>query len=288
MPDLATGVKLALAGAAKAQRLPGVYVGTDGVRATVDVGGGRIPADLCGYQPVVGESVWVLFVGATATVLGPSVLKPGRGKVKTTPTGNKVTLTTVAGDVTVPFAAGLSLSVGQVVKLGGWNDGGFAYAVMSTSPPPTPAPPAPGAGGTDRTVTFLATDSGSFQSSWWTGQVYASDSNVGAWFYGSQIHDTIPDTAAILSCELYISVAQLLYAPPNIGIHGYDVKPAGTVAVNQSAPVGVSAGWNLIPTALADWLKANPGGIGCAHGGYNIFNSVGQDAQSGALRIHWR
>lgn len=288
MANFDAAVKRALADTTKVTRLAGVYVSTDGVRATVDVGGGRIPADFCGYEPEVNESVWVLFVDGTATLLGPTQLRPGKGTITGTPTGNVVPVTTEAGDFILPYAASLSLSAGQVVKLGGWNDGGFVYAVMSTSPPPGDAPPAPGGGGGDQTVIFTAVDAGSYQSRWWTSQVYASDINTGAFFYGTKIADTIPDSASIVSIEMYASISMLSYQAPNIGYHGSPSKPGGNVSVAGTSAVNISNGWVGLPTSIGTWLKSNAGGIGIDHGGYAILNSLAADGQSGALRIHWR
>lgn len=269
------------------KRLAGTFVSTDGVRAVVDVGGGRIPADLTGYLPEVNEDVWVLFINGVALVLGPTTPRPGKGTVTGAPSGNLVPVSTIAGNFTLPYAAGLSLSSGQVVKIA-WNDGGFVTDVMSISPPPGTAPGAPGTGGTDQIQVFTAIDAGSYDGRWWTAQVWSSDSNIGAWFYGTKIADTIPDTAAIISVEIYISPVQILYAPPNIGVHGSAGKPSGAVAVSSATPIGVAAGWIGLPPSFGDYLKANYGGIGIAHGGYSIFNSLAADAQSGALRIHWR
>lgn len=269
------------------KRLPGTFISTDGVRAVVDVGGGRIPADLTGYLPEVNEAVWVLFINGVALVLGPTTPRPGRGTITGAPSGNLVPVSTIAGNFALPYASGLSLSAGQVVKIV-WNDGGFVTAVMSTSPPPGTAGGDPGTGGADQIQVFTAIDSGSYDSRWWTGQVYSSDSNIGAWFYGTKIADTIPDGAAIVSVEIYISPVQILYAPPNIGVHGSPTKPGGSVGVSSATPISVAAGWIGLPNSFGDYLKANYGGIGIAHGGYSIFNSLAADAQSGALRIHWR
>lgn len=280
-------VKRALVSVDKVKRLVGTYVSTDGVRATVDVGGGRIPADFCGYLPEVNEPVWVLFINGTATILGPTLEKPGRGTVSGAPSGNLVPVDTDAGPLNLPYAAGLSLSAGQVVKLGAWNDGGFVFAIMSTSPTAEAPPDAPGGGGGDHTEIFTATDSGSYRGGWWTAQVYASDTNTGAFFYGTKIADTIPDGATIVSIEIYISISDLEFQAPNIGVHGSASKPGGNVSVAFSAPVNIADGWIGIPTSHGDYLKANAGGIGIDSGGFSILNSLDADPQSGALRIHW-
>jgi hypothetical protein len=270
-------------------RLVGTYVDTDGVRGVVDVGGGRIPADYSGYLPAVGEPVWVLFINGTATILGPTQLKPDRGTVTGAPSGNLVPVSTIAGAFSVPYASGLSLSNGQIVKLGAANGNElFAYAVMSTSPTPATPPSPPGGGSSEGFSVFTAIDSGSYQGRWWTGEVYASNTNTGAFFYGSKIADTIPDNAAILSIELNCSIRMLQYQAPIIGYHGSPTKPGGNVSIGGAAAVNITGGYVALPTSIGDYLKANAGGIGIATGGYSILNALAADAQSGALRIRWR
>lgn len=291
MSSFETGVKKALADTSKVQRLIGTYVSNDGVRGTVDVGGGRIPADFCGYVPHVNESVWVLFVNGTATILGPTKMRSGIGTVASAPSGNRVAVTTDGGTETVPYASGLSLSVGQVVRLGAWNDGGFVYAVMSTTPVFQAPPANTGGGQTNFSQTFVARDSGSYRggNGWWTGEVWSSDNNTGAWFYGSSIADTIPNTATITRVQLYIAARQIQYAGPNFGAHGSAGKPGGNISFGTGTQsVGIYNGWVDLPGFIGNYLRDNAGGIGIDHGGYSIMKSIQQDASSGAVAISWR
>jgi hypothetical protein len=285
--DFEKSIRRELADMPAIGRLIGTFVSTDGVRGVVDVGGGRIPADMAGYVPEINESVWVLFINATALILGPTVPKPGKGTVAAVPSGNLVQVDTISGRFNVPYASGLTLSVGQVVKLGCANDGLFVYAVMSTSPPPATAPAAPGGSSGPQTQIFMPIDAGSFRGSWWTNQVYASDTNIGAWFYGSQIADTIPDAATIQSVEIYISIASFRFQAPNFGVHGSGSKPAGAVGLSQLTSVAIANGWVSLPTSFGDTLKATVGGVGINQGGYSILNSLTTDPASGALRIRW-
>lgn len=290
MANLSTALKRALAGQTKADRMVGTFVSTDGVRGVVDVGGGRIPADLAGYTPDINESVWVMFLNGTATVLGPTLQKPGRGTVTGAPSGNLVPVTTTAGDFTIPYAAGLSLSAGQVVKLGAANDGLFAYAVMSTSPPPDAAPPSPGGGSIDDTVIFTARDAGSYEPGrgWWSNQVWASDAYTGGWFYGSKIADTIPNGASIVKIEIYLAISALYFNGPVFGYHGNGSKPSGALSFSGLTTQTIAGGWHTLPTSFGTYLKSNVGGVGVDHGGYSIYKSRTEDPQSGSLRIHWR
>jgi len=285
--DFDKTVRKKLAGLPSVARLVGTFVSTDGVRAVVDVGGGRIPADMTGYVPEVGEQVFALFIDGTATVIGSTVPKPGKGTVASAPLDNLVAVDTIVGRITVPYAAGLSLSAGQTVKLGAANDGLFVYAVMSTSPPPQAPPSPPSSGGKVQTQVFMPIDAGSYRAGWWTNQVYASDTNVGAWFYGSQIADTIPDGATIQSIAINISISSLSYQAPNFGVHGSATRPGVAVGLSQLTAIAIANGWVALPIGFGNYLKAAVGGIGINHGGYAILNSLAADPASGALRISW-
>lgn len=282
-------VKHALNKVSKVDRMLGKYVSNDGVGGFVDIGGGRIPADFCGYVPTVGETVWVLFVNGTATILGPAGMRSGIGVVASSPSGNMVTVTTDGGTVRVPYASGLSLSVGQNVRLGSWNDGGFVAAVMSTVPAQIVPPLPPAADGVIYTQTFIPRDSGTYSGSWWTDEVWAKTGHTGAWFYGPTIHNTILDASVILSIRLYVSARSLSFHAPNIGYHSSGTKPAGNVTVAGTAETAVPlSGWVTLPNSIADYLKANVGGIGINAGGDSFFRSIQDDPSSGALEISWR
>lgn len=115
--------------------------------------------------------------------------------------------------------------------------------------------------------------------------MWASDSTVGAWFYGSKIADTLGG-ANVSRIEIWISAAQLFGANPNIGYHGYKTKPGSMPTINAATPIAVRDGsWVQLPTSFGQFLASNNGGIGTLHGGYNKFRSLAQDARSGALRI---
>jgi hypothetical protein len=267
--------------------LAGTFVSASLTTYTVDVGGGRIPAAaLTDYLPEVNETVWVMFIDGTPYVLGPTVSKAGQGTVVSA-SGGLVTLTTAFGNVVVPYDSRLTPTAGQVMKLT-WQGGGFAIAVMSANPSAPPAPVGPGSGVTTHVDVFTAVDSGSHQSSgWWTKQVYASNTNLSAWFYGTKISDTIPAAAAPSLIEVYISPAQIQGANPNFALHPHTSRPAGAPTLSSSTAVAVAAGWIALPLGFANALKAGGGsyGVGLNQGGYNIFRSLAQDGLSGALRI---
>ncbi len=283
-----------LAGKSGVTILPGTFVSGTLTTYTVDVGGGRIPAKpLGGYLPEINEPVWVLFLdGGTGQardtyVLGPTVTKPGKGVIASV-ASNLATITTAYGTVVVPYPSGATPVAGDTWKIT-WQGGGFAIAKMSVDPAPGTAPGAPAGGTTTHVDTFTAQDAGSFQSGrWWTPEVWASDNNLGAWFYGTKIADTIPTGATIVKVEVYISPNQVYGNPPNFALHNYQTKPGGSPTLTSVTAVGISgAGFVTLPTAFGTALKSGGGsaGVGVSHGGYNKFRSLAQDGQSGALRI---
>jgi hypothetical protein len=266
--------------------LVGTFVSASATGCVVDAGGGRIPARFgTSYLPEINESVLLWFIDGMPFLMGPATAKPGQGTVVSVAAG-LVTMSTALGNVVVPYASTLTPTAGQVMKLS-WQGGGYAHSVMSTSPVAPVAPAGPGTGAISHTDTFTAVDAGSYQSSWWTGQVYASDSNLGAAMYGSKIADTIPSTAAIQSVQLYISAQQITGYSPNFALHPHQSKPGGAPSLSSSTAIAIAPGWVNLPASWGDALKAGGGffGIGLNHGGYSILRSLAQDGQSMALRI---
>jgi hypothetical protein len=273
--------------------LVGTFVSFDATGYQVDVGGGRIPAQLgSSYLPIVNENVWVWFVDGQPFIMGPTTPRPGAGTVVSVASG-LVTVSTVVGNFIMPYTSTLSPTAGQVLNLvwgGGWAPtNGFATSVASTSPTGGVAPPAGGGGGITHVDTFTAIDAGSFQSGngWWTGTVRAGDTNLGAWFYGTKIPDTLPASASIGLVQVYVSAQQISGSAPNFALHPHASKPGGSPSLSSSTPVGIAPGWVTLPSSFGNALRAGGGsfGIGLNHGGNNILRSLAQDGQSGALRI---
>lgn len=285
--DQANTLLRAISGKSKVTILPGTFVSATLTTFQVDVGGGRIPAaPLTSYLPEINESVWVVFIDGVPYVAGPTVGKAGQGVV-TAVSGGLVTMTTAFGTVVAPYPASLTPTVSQTLKII-WQGGPFAVGVMSAVPASGVAPPAPTTGTTTHTDTFTAIDGGTYQSGrWWTTQVYASSSTLGAFFYGSKISDTIPAGATVQAIQFYVSPAQISGASPNFALHAYLSKPGGSPTLTSSTAVAIAPGWVTIPTGFGTALKAGGGsfGVGFNHGGFNIFNSLAADGLSGALKI---
>lgn len=269
----------------RVQVVSGFYRGLDGLRATVDFADGRVPAYFTSaYRPEVNEPVWVMVADGVAYMLGSTVPKPADGEIVSEADGVAVVSTDI-GDVRATFDLGRTFTPGDKVRLS-WHGGCWIEGVRSDLPPNPDVPPAPGGGGGVQTVVFTAIDSGSYQEGygWRTNDVWSSASNIGAWFYGNKIMDTIPDGAAILSAEIHLPQVRDLGAAP-FGRHDAPWKPNGPVAVHQAGELPGRAGWVPIPTSLIDHLKSHPGGLGYALGGYNIWNGIQKDGQSGAVRV---
>lgn len=261
------------------------------LRAVVDFDGGRVPAYFqTPWRPVVNDPVWVQVVDGVAWLMGPTSPRASDGTVVSVAGGIAV-ITTDVGEITATYEQGTTLTAGQQVKL--QSHGGYhVLGVKSTSP--VAPPPAPGGGGggvTEVTQTFTAVDAGSFQGYWWTGRVIAGSSNEGVWLYDYKIPWTIPSTAQGVSIEIYLNPTQIQGANPIFTLHSYGAKPAGSPGLSGGTAFAVTgAGWYPLPIEWIDSLKAGGGaaGVGLNHGGYNIFASLAQDPQSGALRIRYR
>lgn len=272
-----------------ARLLQAGFVSADTTGAWVDVQGARVPAAMgTDFLPEVGEIVNVWNIGDRYLIMGPAAVKPDVGTVQSVTGGFVTLLTSIGTTVTCPYdGSAVTPSAGQQMKLM-WRNGAFAM-LMSTSPPPVTPPPAPVAGASAHTDVFTTIDAGSYGSGrWWTGEVWASDSNLGAWWYGSKINDTIPSGAVIQKVEIFVpGGTQISGSNPNFALHGDQSKPGGAPGLTTVASPSIAPGWVSLPNSVGDALKAGGGswGVGVNHGGYNIFPSRAQDGDTGKLRI---
>lgn len=285
-------VEQLLGGKSRVGMYSGSFVSYEDRAATVDLEGSDEYSRLAGirsatpYLPVVGEQVWVQFIDGVPWMLGPTVIPPGDGTVFTV-SPESVVVETDVGRVTATYTAGAALSSGQNVKLY-WQGGPHVIGALATTPPPTPVPPPPPEPVASRHVdVFTATDAGSWSQSygWNQGQVWASDSLLGAWFYGTKIKDTL-SAASIERVEMWVTLTQIRGSNPNFATHPHPSKPGGAPALTTVAALPVSSGtWLELPLSVGQFLATNVGGVGVNHGGYNKFRSLTEDPQSGALRI---
>lgn len=281
-----------LARKSKVTPLSGTFVSYDGVGCQVDVGDGRMDAMLgSGYLPGVGEAVLVMFIDGIPYVMAPSTPRPHVGTVTAVNAG-LVALSTVAGPVGPCSYSGSAPTVGQVMRLV-WHGGPFA--VPATAEPGSVAPGNPGGGGTTQHVDdFWATSTGTWNSAFGGGtatgyfnsEVWASNTTLGFWFYGTKTQDTIPGTAVIQRVQMYVAARQIQGGAPIFTVHDNPSPPGD--ALSGGVALGVSNfAWVDLPLSFGDALKQGGGayGVGVRHGGYNIFKSLSADGMTGALRI---
>lgn len=269
----------------------GTFAGISAGQALIDIDQSRFPAAfLTAYVPSVNEPVHVWSVDGSWFLLGPTTGRPGVGVVTTVGSG-VVNVTTDFGEFSMP-SVGTAPTSGQKVGIS-WP-GPVCLGALSVQPASPTPPPTPGGGGaTVKEATFRAIDAGSTDrgaTRWWTAQPWASNSTYGAWFYGTQIKDTIPAGSQLVSMEMFINRVQDQGSSPNFALHTSPGK-AGVPAMGSLFPWDPPNGWNPVPNNA--WFAALIAGgsfygVGLNQGGYSKFASLAQDGLSGALRIKWR
>lgn len=280
-----------IAGKSKVTALRGTFVSYDATGVLVDVGDGRLPAALgSGYLPEVGESVLVWFVDGIPYVMGPVSPRPHKGTVTAVGSG-LVTLSTPAGIVgPIPYSGSVP-SVGATMRLF-WNGGPLAFTATPAGGEVVPGDPGGGAATThvDTFVPIAAgtwnTGGGDSATSYFNAEVWASNTTIGAWFYGTKTQDTIPGSAAVQRVQLYISARQIQGSAPIFTVHGHGAPPLAALSGGVATAVANGA-WVDLPVSFGNALRrgGTAYGIGTRHGGYNIFKSLAADPQSGLLRI---
>jgi len=262
---------------------------TDGM-VSVDFGQGPVVILSAGVtEPLPGDPVRVLRVNSTTIMVGPAYPLSGIGTI--TATGApKLTVTTSAGSRQLPFISSYSAVNGDLVLID-WSSGGVVIGKVTAAPAGAYTPPASVI--TDYSVDFLAVNSGSIQSgSWNKNDVWASDSNKGAWFYGSAIADTIPDSAVVTRTQIYLPEFYNPYPAEYaaVGLHALS-GPSGALSLTYPTVVA-GGGWRDLPAGFGEVLKTglflgvgvqqlNPGS------GYHKYYGTASDAASGQLRIDW-
>lgn len=123
---------------------------------------------------------------------------------------------------------------------------------------------------------------------WDSQAVEISVSRSGYYFYGTQIDNTIPDSATILSARVYLSEVwdRVPGVPSLMGVHGYSARPgSGPLGLSGAVPVS-GGGSHSLTLAQANALKDGAAyGIGFAQNtGWRRFDSY---VRSGAITITW-
>ncbi len=290
MIDEASALFDGFGGAARVALRRAVFAEAVAGVAMVDMGDSRFACDFgSGYVPRPGETVQILSVD-DRHLLFPAKPLPGTGIVFTAGSG-LVTVDTIAGRVQMPYI-GTAPTSGDLVGIS-WSELPFCIGKLSVQPKAPDPIPDPGAGSV-RSATFQVIDTGSTDrgaARWWQDQPWASNTTFGAWFYGTQIRDTIPAAAAFVSLEFFVSWQRRQGDAPRFALHDQAVKGA-LPAFGGFAAWAPDNGWQVPPNA-AGWFAALKAGgpslgVGLNQGGFNKFSSRAQNAMTGALRISWR
>jgi len=264
---------------------------------TVNLAGGAVPALCVGGQfPAVGDSVMILRIDTTYICLG-AIPKPAHGIVQAAAANGRVTVKCDDGvTYSLNYNHLYTPAVNDHVKIDWDLIGGFVVGPLAGAPTGDPniiaAPGAPSgetSGPQTQSVTFYPTDSGTWNgSSYFTNDVYCGDSTLGAYFYGTQIADTIPNGAVINAIAVFLDETTNYYPASlaTIGTHGLTGK-SGAPTTGNAVTVSAGSGWKFLPTVFGDVLKTGAAfGLATDHGGYHIFAPKGV-GNSGALTINW-
>lgn len=261
----------------------------------VDFGQGSVQVYSAGfYTPLPGDYVRTVKIDTLTLMLGPVAPRSAYGRVTATGSPLLTVLLSDESSVQLPYVTTYASPAVNDDVLISWADGGMVIGPVTQVPlsdylPPAPASPA---GGGSFSADFRAEDSGTQNTGsaqWWTGDIWCGSTTTGAWFYGSQIADTIPDGAAITAVRVWTPEFYNAYpgSLATIGLHGLGSK-SGVAAVSSAVQVLDGTGWKVLPNAFADALKTGSKlGIGTNHGGYHKYVARSRDPQSGLLHIEW-
>lgn len=269
-----------------------IFISRNGFKALVNTGESSVVLPFVGmHLPPSGHPVQLELRAGQMVVTGPARPLPGIGKI--TATGSpKATVAAWGVSYVLAYRAGYTPVVDDDVEISWSGDEGVIQgkvtAVTVAVPPPVLAPP-----GTTlfHPPPFLAIDSGTWNpsySKWITRDVWASLSTTGAWFHGNTVKDTIPDSAVVKLARIFLPPLSLTGGAPILQRHTSPTKPGSPVTfIGAGVALGSRSGWVDFPLSWVDYLKANPGGIGMNHGGFNKYRGTQSDGLSGALDISW-
>lgn len=254
--------------------------------ATINIGGARQIMPWVGTPPWPGDRVRVLYSGnqpACWAVYGPS-----QGTVVSV-TANVATVTGDDGETYI-YPAAVTVASGNRVRID--HGGRLINAVYPTEPGETilqpAAPPPANAGGA---ATFRPIDSGNYRFGVYQNAfAEVSDNRTAAYWYGTQIADTIPDGATVTRAELHLVERwdNLPGTPSKLGTHTQPTRGA-VPAMTGGIDVLNGGAIDLMPngdTAFPDRLKTGAAyGLGFAQTfGWRQFDT---SAGSGAVYMEW-
>lgn len=271
----------------RTRSVTGVFVQMSGVLARVNVQGATVDVRCDGwYPPIPGMPVRVDVTNGQMRVVGPAQTLPPRAEVvEDVDSGTKASITDGVSGWVLPVMAPYVPIPGDVVVVN-WVSGHVlgeeAAPPQQTNPgeiPPTSAP------FTD--LLIQAYQSGKFDLSynnWWGGsEVWASNNNRGAWFYGNAL--TALAGAHIAKAEIYLPLISSVGSCA-VGLHPHPTIPGGAPSIGSLVALDPRSGWVALPAGWGDLLRDNPSwGVGVVAPSGGLTKWWGVPGMSGALRF---
>lgn len=268
----------------------GVFVGlTPEGLARVNVQGSTVDVRLDGWNPPIpGMPVRVETLNGIMRVKGPSQALATRGEVIDVLGGGVSATVLIDGDeYTLPVMAPYSPMVTDTVVVN-WQSGHILGEEASA--PETSTPDQVPSGGVGfNNLLIQAHSSGKYDDdflNWYgSGDVRASNNNVGAWFYSGRFASLAG--ANISRIEIYLPPPWRAVGALFFGLHGHPTRPGGDPGIGSLVSRAQRSGWLDLPDTWGNLLRDNPTwGIGVTSGaGDNQWPGVPQDGLSGALRF---
>lgn len=255
-----------------------------------NVSGGILAMPWVSEPPLVGDMVQVGWLGRKPVCLGPKY-GSAVGTVQTVGGGRA----SVHGDDDVTYdymvPAGVTVASGQRVRLD--HAAQYVVVVLAGAPPPVAVDPVEPPKAPVKTVKsrwFKPTRSGNWRGGFIEGNAEISDYRTGLYYYGTQIRDSIPNSATIL--EVKIVLRQLWDNVPGVNsrlrLHVHAAP--GSAPTFTGSAVSVPGGSRTVTLSnAAGALFANGGAYGVAfEAGNHGWRSYASRATSGQLYVRWR
>ena len=260
----------------------------DNWNVTVNVGGTEQRMKWVGTAPWPGDKVRVVSEGGSVYCMG--VYGPALGTVQSTGSGFATVLADNSVTYTYPHV-GTAPSDGSRVRIDFAGRGILAgeYPVEpSDSEFVRPSAP-PAAGGGE--AWFSPAWSGNWRPGFAGAEVEISTSRVGLYGYGTQIRDTIPDTATLLVAQLHLvqNWDNVPGVSSDMGTHGFDGAPGSADNSSLSGSYAVAGGNQVVNLlgAVADGLKVGSAlGVGFRSGASG-WRQYAAAPTSGRVFIRW-
>jgi hypothetical protein len=264
--------------------------------AQVNIGGITKFVRWMGPSPLPNARVRVVSAG------GRSYCLPAGGSARGTVQSVAAPYVTVLGDDGVryqwPYLSGYSPAGGHRVILDHLHQTVIGQLTTDTTAPvneaapPTYTPPSAPPKVTVKSAWFAPAWSGNWRFGAYAGSaVEISTTRTGAYGYGRQIDNTIPDSATILICRLQL-VQNWDNVPgvnSSLGLHGFAARPGSFGDGNLSDALSVPGGTRTVslPASFANALRSGTAfGIGFRSGN-NGYRQYAAAPGSGRIYMEW-